>query len=157
MTLMDTAQLLGNFGEFGGAIAVVATLVYLAYQIRQNTRSSYASRQHTVQAEFSRLHEQVVGNEALAELIARCRYPSLGDLSPADDERVQAFANHKANTYASIELAHQAGQFDEIQYEVYCYDFRRFLNMYPALVPRVRAILEQDHAEHWVMFKPLYE
>jgi flagellar biogenesis protein FliO len=34
MTLIETAQLLGNFGEFFGAIAVVATLVYLAVQVR---------------------------------------------------------------------------------------------------------------------------
>ena len=45
MTLMETAQLLGNFGEFVGAIAVVATLVYLAVQVghskealKENTR-----------------------------------------------------------------------------------------------------------------------
>ena len=31
------AQLLGNYGEFVGAIAVVLTLIYLAIQIRQNT------------------------------------------------------------------------------------------------------------------------
>lgn len=35
MDLMATAQLLGNFGEFVGAIAVVVTLFYLAYQVRQ--------------------------------------------------------------------------------------------------------------------------
>ena len=33
------AQLLGNYGEFVGAVAVVGTLVYLAAQIRQNTRA----------------------------------------------------------------------------------------------------------------------
>ncbi len=38
MNLMDTAQLLGNFGEFFGAIAVVATLAYLAVQIKQCTK-----------------------------------------------------------------------------------------------------------------------
>jgi len=32
------AQLLGNYGEFIGAIAVVATLIYLAVQVRQNSR-----------------------------------------------------------------------------------------------------------------------
>jgi hypothetical protein len=34
MDLTSTAQLLGNLGEFVGAIAVVATLVYLAIQVR---------------------------------------------------------------------------------------------------------------------------
>ena len=33
------AQMLGNYGEFVGAIAVVATLAYLAVQIQQNTRA----------------------------------------------------------------------------------------------------------------------
>jgi hypothetical protein len=37
MDLMSTAQLLGNFGEFFGAIAVVVTLAYLAFQVRQNS------------------------------------------------------------------------------------------------------------------------
>ena len=34
--LMETAQLLGNFGKFIGAIAVVATLVYLAIQVKHS-------------------------------------------------------------------------------------------------------------------------
>lgn len=37
MSLIEMAQLLGNLGEFVGAIAVVVTLAYLAVQIRQNT------------------------------------------------------------------------------------------------------------------------
>jgi len=39
MDLMSTAQLLGNFGEFLGAVAVVLTLVYLTVQVRQNTQA----------------------------------------------------------------------------------------------------------------------
>ena len=43
MTLMDTAQLLGNFGEFAGAIAVVVTLLYLAAQVRQSKLATEAN------------------------------------------------------------------------------------------------------------------
>ena len=39
MDLVSTTQLLGNVGEFIGGITVLATLVYLAYQIRQGTRA----------------------------------------------------------------------------------------------------------------------
>lgn len=42
MSFQDIAQLLGNVGEFVGAIGVVATLAYLAVQIRQNTHSTRA-------------------------------------------------------------------------------------------------------------------
>ena len=40
MTLMEISQVLGNVGEFAGAIAVVATLLYLAVQVRDAGRSS---------------------------------------------------------------------------------------------------------------------
>ena len=42
MTLAD----LGNLGEFVGAIGVVVSLLYLAVQIRQNTRSVRSSTHH---------------------------------------------------------------------------------------------------------------
>ena len=38
MSILEISEILGNLGEFVGAIGVVVTLVYLAYQIRQNTR-----------------------------------------------------------------------------------------------------------------------
>ena len=42
MSLQD----LGSLGEFVGAIAVVVSLLYLAVQIRQNTRSMHAAAVH---------------------------------------------------------------------------------------------------------------
>ena len=42
------AQLLGNYGEFVGAIGVVITLAYLAFQIRQNTRATRAASHHSI-------------------------------------------------------------------------------------------------------------
>lgn len=38
MDQQEFAQILGNYGEFVGAIAVVITLAYLVVQIRQNTQ-----------------------------------------------------------------------------------------------------------------------
>ncbi len=43
MSALEFSQLLGNYGEFVGAIAIVVTLVYLAIQVRQNTRMMRAS------------------------------------------------------------------------------------------------------------------
>ena len=51
MTLTDTAQLMGNFGEFFGAIAVVATLGYLVMQIREASRATmFSSEQRRSEA-----------------------------------------------------------------------------------------------------------
>ena len=66
---METIQMLGSLGEFVGAIAVVATLVYLAIQVRHskeamqaNTKSLAESRQamiaQTIQARAYRRGER---------------------------------------------------------------------------------------------------
>ena len=49
---MQVSTLLGNFGEFLGAIAVVLTLVYLAIQVRQNTRALKASTFQSISSEL---------------------------------------------------------------------------------------------------------
>ena len=47
MDLMSTAQILGNFGEFFGAIAVVVTLFYLALQVRYGRDATEANTRET--------------------------------------------------------------------------------------------------------------
>ncbi len=37
MDLTETAQLLGNFGEFFGAIVVVMSLIYVGKQVRDSS------------------------------------------------------------------------------------------------------------------------
>ena len=66
MTLMETAQLLGNFGEFFGAIAVVGTLIFLAIQIRQ---SKDAMNANTQSLEEGRKLAMAVAHQERATLI----------------------------------------------------------------------------------------
>ena len=155
MDLMSTAQLLGNFGEFFGAIAVVATLGYLAVQIRNNTRANQVVRVAKAQDDLNRIHEQIASNEALAELVARCRDASLGDLSPTDQERVERIANIYLNVYASMERAYREHELAERDYREYCGDFERTLTAYPALIPAMRAIMEHFDMNYLKILSPL--
>ena len=54
------AEMLGNYGEFIGAIAVVVTLGYLAVQIRQNSQVSKYQFLFQIQSEWNRLSQDVV-------------------------------------------------------------------------------------------------
>ena len=61
------AQLLGNYGEFIGSIAVLATLIYLAFQIRQNTAQLASA---SLQAMADRMENKllfVAGNPEFSE------------------------------------------------------------------------------------------
>ena len=73
MTLME----LGAIGEFLGAIGVIITLIYLAVQIRQNTRAMDESRRlalaQTYQMRADALQEMVVNaaNSAIGGIIVK--------------------------------------------------------------------------------------
>ena len=57
---------LGNIGELVAAIGVIASLIYLAVQIRQNTRSVRASTYHSVNRSAREAEMAVAGSETLA-------------------------------------------------------------------------------------------
>ncbi len=69
MTLMESAQLLGNFGEFFGAIAVVVTLIFLTLQVRQNTRQIRRAEMNAASTQFSLPRMAIVSDRSLAELL----------------------------------------------------------------------------------------
>lgn len=74
MTLED----LGNIGEFVGAIGVIVTMIYLAYQIRQNTRqleqNALNARAAAVNASLLSARENrlaIFGSAEVSEILVR--------------------------------------------------------------------------------------
>ena len=63
------AQLLGNYGEFVGAIAVVLTLFYLTTQIRQSSRSLKSSAAQAVLQSISEQYRVAAESEKLARVV----------------------------------------------------------------------------------------
>ncbi|MEJ2312456.1 MAG: hypothetical protein P8Y10_13270 [Gemmatimonadales bacterium] len=81
-----TMQDLGGIGEFIGAIAVVLSLLYLAVQIRQNTRSVRAASNLS----YARLSHDFSALLASDEKIARLYRLGLEDLTQlTEDQHVQ--------------------------------------------------------------------
>lgn len=81
-----TLQELGSLGEFVGSVGVIVSLVYLAVQIRQNTRSVRASTQQAfvdVNASFAGL---LISNPHMAQ-VYRTGIDDHSRLS--EDEQVQ--------------------------------------------------------------------
>jgi len=155
------AQLLGNYGEFFGALAVVATLFYLSVQIRQSTLSSRSTFQFQAQTEFTRMHEQILTNPDAARILALCRRQELPeDLSPEDLEGVEAYSNATLNTYASMAIMHNNKQIDDATYELYCEDFQRFIvKKRPGMLPicREHMVSFGPWATEQKIFKPLFD
>ena len=89
MDLQSTAQLLGNFGEFVGAFAVVVTLMYLALQVRHAHRSTKADISQRLNDEIAELNRDVYLNPEFAALVNRAYAKStLEELEPEEQQRL---------------------------------------------------------------------
>jgi hypothetical protein len=78
---------LGNLGEFVGGLAVIASLIYLAVQIRQNTKTLRLQVEQSIKRDNFELRRTIIQDAGLADLTAR----SIEDddsLSPAERIRV---------------------------------------------------------------------
>jgi hypothetical protein len=78
-----TLEQLGNVGEFIAAIATLATLVYLALQIRQNTQSIEAQSHHAITDSFNDINS-IIGTDPIAARIFRVGRTGLENLSEDD-------------------------------------------------------------------------
>jgi hypothetical protein len=150
------AAMLGSYGEFLGAIAVVFTLGYLGYQVRQNTRSSYVTRSVAVTNRLGEVQEAIVCNGDLSTLMAKCRDPELADLTPTEEERVQGIAEMYVKTFGSVQTAHINSEITDTQFGTFGTEFRRIVETYPALKPRMRSTLKHFDMKLYPIYAPAF-
>lgn len=83
-------EAIGAVGEILGAIAVIATLIYLAKQIRQNSQAVQVSALRDTTEQWNRWSEVLANSTELADIVARGN-KSYKQLPEADSLRYGAY------------------------------------------------------------------
>jgi hypothetical protein len=131
---------LGALGELVGGVAVIATLIYLAVQVRQGTRQAAASFLIEVIGSFNRNHETVLASREHAMLLAKLR--NTGALDSAEEEQAAAYAASLMNTWHGAQNARDLGFMSDELFETICADVEVIFRKRPRLLPFAREILE---------------
>lgn len=100
---------LGALAELGGAVAVIATLVYLSVQIRQNTRESRATSSREILMYSGEFHREVARDPELRRIMWKSFETPIGEYS--DDEWNELNFLLKAY-FLSIEAQYTHGELD---------------------------------------------
>jgi hypothetical protein len=103
---------LGNIGEFVAAIAVIVSLVYLAVQIRQNTRTVRASTYQAVLDYSSRAVELVLANPHL-ERVYRVGRRDPSQLTEDERPQFRMLIAQFLTVYETMFLQYRCGILDE--------------------------------------------
>ena len=106
---------LGNVGEFVGAIAVVVSLLYLAIQIRQNTRSLRSSAHQSITVHIAELNRTIVENREIASILER-GFRDLALLSDEEQRRFNAYNSARFRHYDNLYYQYRTGMLEESQW-----------------------------------------
>ena len=107
-----TVEQLGNIGEFVAAIATVITLVYLAFQLRQNTRALKATAFQHVTSEMGKNVEHIMDNGELAEILVKGTVEP-ETLTPAERLRLSAVYVSSFRRLESVYVQHSLGTMEQ--------------------------------------------
>ena len=90
---------LGSLGEFIGAFAVVATLVYISIQLKQHTRAVRLSTGYNVTEEFREFYRMIASSSELSEIYRK----GIGDASVLTDAEKLRFNLSLHNLFRAYE------------------------------------------------------
>jgi len=114
-----TLEALGNLGEFVSGLAVVISLLYVAFELRTNTRVVRASSAAQSQDSLASINDLVATAPELAELYARAASQgTLAGLEQHEVLRVTTFLRANMQRFESMYFRYEAGLLDARVWEV---------------------------------------
>ena len=118
MSLLEISQVIGNFGEFFGAIAVFATLAYLALQVRQGNNSINSANYFNAAISYNAVNTLAIGDAETAHMMFKgTNTPD--QLTEEEHNRYTLLLRAYNNDFMAVWWSYRNGTFPEEQYRVY--------------------------------------
>jgi hypothetical protein len=111
-----TLNELGNLGEFISGLAVVITLVYLALQIRHNTRAVRSSMHQDMIESTLRIAESVSDTEDLGRIVLHAD-EDYDELTELERIRFDAYAERMFSNFESVFYSYRNSMIEEDLWE----------------------------------------
>jgi hypothetical protein len=125
-------ETIGIWGEFLGGLGVIASLVFLAHQIRISNRLAVAASERELMGNFSSLNELFMGNNEASNLMAKLTDPDI-DFDKPQTEKARAFVRRLANVWIAADESHRQGFLTDNTYKLLRDDVQMVLLTYPSI------------------------
>ena len=111
-----TLNELGSLGEFMSGLAVVVTLVYLAIQIRHNTRAVRSSMHQDMIESTLRIAESVSDNENVGRIVLKAD-EDYENLTTEERIRFEAYAERVFSNFESVFYSYRNSMIEQDLWE----------------------------------------
>lgn len=122
-------------------MAVVATLLYFAAQIRHSNRTSKSAVASDLMQKYNDLLTVVLANPGISTLASRLTNPTFVPASDEEADSAHSFANLLCNLWFSAQIAYEQGQIEQRDYDFYCNDVQARLKKWPGVLYYAQGVL----------------
>lgn len=129
-----------DYAELIGLVAVVASLLFLAFEIQQSNRIAVASTEIGIRNGYSEFNRGLHSGNEVAQLMARATV-SDAEWSPAEELKVLMVVHDILNVWLSVETACDNGLAEEATCEELRDDIGAFIAYFPGTRPVWRYIV----------------
>jgi hypothetical protein len=149
---------IGAIGEVLGAVAVIATLLYLGTQISQTNRIAISSVARELQQKYSDLYTLIATDSEIKGLVTRLRNSDYITESEEEEEQLESFCLLMLGLWLSTGVAHAQGQIELNLYQVYCKDVEVKLFKWPGMRAQMKETLKKyPTTKNFEIFKPILD
>ena len=116
--------------EATGLAAIVASLLFLAFEIQQSNRIAIASTEIGIRNGYSEFNRGIHSNSDLTELLSKATEPSV-EWSPEEELKVLMAVTDLMNVWLSVETACVNGLAEDVTCAELGDDIRAFIALFP--------------------------
>lgn len=147
-TVRDTIELIG-------IVAVVLSLLLVAYEVRQSNRIAQATTTYEIGRDVNQFNELGYSDPEFSELLVKLRQP---DFKPSNVEAMQVrlLANRFLNLWTIQEKAYRNGLLSDAQFEMTQTDVVTVMEAFPALLePWSNVLRDQPRLKEHAVLEPI--
>jgi hypothetical protein len=126
--------------EIIGVTAVVLSVLFLAFELRQSNRIAIAATEIEIRNSFDSMNAAIYSDAEIAEIIEKATLGT-ATLEPIEERRLWAWLVQTVNVYMSVEIAFENGMIPIETYNVIFDDILWLVHDLPASRPLLRTIV----------------
>ncbi len=136
-----TRERLKDIAEIIGILAIVASLLFLGFEIQQSNRIAVASTEIGIRNSYSEFNRGLYTGSDVAEVMARAQRPD-AEWTEAENLKVLLLVSDLLNVWMSVETACQNDLAPESTCAELHDDIRAFIGMFPGTRPMWQYFVE---------------
>jgi hypothetical protein len=147
---------LREFVEIVGIISIVASLLLVAWEIRQSNRIAAAEIEMQLAQGFNEMSISRATEPDFAKLFPKLRSPGSHLVTATEESQLDGLAMHFMRLYSAAQIAHDSGLLTAQRLDMYRLDLQQTLDQLPGLHPALLEIYDSSpEMRAMPVFQPL--